>query len=639
MKDYERKIIQYLNNHSQVTAASLSNYLGVSIRSIKNYIRELNTSYPNIIISSNKGYSLCPSSHNNDFKRLETNQIPQTSLERINYITNKLIKSDSKNPVNIYDLCESLFVSLSTCKSDISKAKKIYNKYNLTLHAKGDLLYIEGIEKNKRKLFSSILYDESVSNFINYVSLQAAFPSIDIELIRKIVLSNFKEYHYFISDYSLTNLILHIAICIDRIRDNNTVSSDPITPSTTYLLPHEYEIAKKIAAQLETNFLISFTDAEIYEMALLLISRATNIQYKNVPLTNLEKTVGKDCVKLVQQLCDNIRIFYNIDIDEPEFIIRFTLHIHNLLIRSKNNYFNKNPLCNSIKSTCPFIYDVSVSLAQTIREKTDILINDDEIAYIAFHLGGFLETKRDLESKISTILYCPSYYDMGLRIAKRINQFFSEDILIVNILTEESELTKLAETDLIISILPIDETISVPFEIVTLMINEHDQQLIKNRILKLQSEKKRKRFEVYLKRLIIPDLFERKQGLYDKAECISYMVNKLEAKHYVNPSFHSEILEREQLSTTAFGSVAIPHSMRMHAFKTGISVIISDHPILWDKNHVQLILMMSFSKDDRYIFNEIFEPLSMILTDQRNIRTLISCLTYDEFIKTLIQLL
>ena len=65
-----------------------------------------------------------------------------------------------------------------------------------------------------------------------------------------------------------------------------------------------------------------------------------------------------------------------------------------------------------LKPPALLIYDISVSLAATIKEKTGISINDDEIAYIAFHLGSALEAQKSLTEKITVALYCPSYYDM-----------------------------------------------------------------------------------------------------------------------------------------------------------------------------------------------------------------------------------
>ena len=65
---------------------------------------------------------------------------------------------------------------------------------------------------------------------------------------------------------------------------------------------HEYELAQRVAEQLEEHFQIQYSDAEVYEMTLLIISRATTIDYKSINASNLEEFVGKDCLDLVKQL-------------------------------------------------------------------------------------------------------------------------------------------------------------------------------------------------------------------------------------------------------------------------------------------------------------------------------------------------
>ena len=177
----------------------------------------------------------------------------------------------------------------------------------------------------------------------------------------------FQKYHYFINDYSLSNLVLHIALSIERIRDNEHYiqGTQPIDQDLI-----EYTLAKEIASQLETYFQIKFNNEEIYEMTLLIISRASSLNFKTVTEENLEQFVGQKCLSLVHILIDNIKAIYSIDLSSPEFLIRFTLHIHNLLIRSRNNYLNKNPLTKKMKTSYPLIYDMSVNISKTIIEKT-----------------------------------------------------------------------------------------------------------------------------------------------------------------------------------------------------------------------------------------------------------------------------
>lgn len=110
-------------------------------------------------------------------------------------------------------------------------------------------------------------------------------------------------------------------------------------------------------------------------------------------------------------------------------------------------------------------------------------------------------------------------------------------------------------------------------------------------------------------------------------------------KGYVNTSFKEEVLERERISSTAFGNFAIPHAMNMYANKTGINIIISDQPIQWSDKSVNLVIMMCFNKNERYMFNEIYEPITMILSESENVKKILTSKDYHEFIQNLVDLL
>lgn len=636
MKPKSLKLIRAIYESQPCTAATLAGYIGVSVRSIKNYVRDINTEYPNTISSSWEGYTI----NRNTAKEIldgDLKHIPQTSEERVVYLLSQLINHHQNESLNIYDLSDEMFISLSTMKNELQKVKRKLSKYDLELVLHGDEVSIHGLEKNKRKLLSAILYDESNVNFVNLNSLQNAFIDIDIDYIKNSVLHIFEEYHYFINDYSLINLVLHIAIAIDRIRNNNCNTQMVDKPAAIHL--HEYELAKKVAHDMENHFHIIYSEAEIYDMTLLIISRATTIDYKSINFTNLEQFIGKDTFNLVNQLIQDINSFYYIDLSEQEFLIRFALHIRNLLVRSKNNYFSKNPLTEGIKTACPLIYDVSVSLAASIKEKTGVSINDDEIAYIAFHLGSALEAQKNLTAKITAVLYCPSYYDMNRKITETINQYFSNDLLITNILTDESEFAKIKETDLIISTIPISTILSIPVIQISLFLTDKNRSILSEKIQILRKEKKRNEFEEYLRELIIPEFFEKTNSLSTKTQCIDYMVNKMVSYGYVDNSFKGEIYSREEISSTAFNNFAIPHAMKMCAYKTGMNIIISDEPIQWNGRSVNLVLMLCFNKHERYIFNEIFDPITIILSEYENVRRIINSSSYEEFIKNMINLL
>lgn len=636
MKPKLKKLIQLLLEVQPRTSANLAERLDVSVRSVKNYVREINEEFPNTIQSSYEGYRI-DSKVGVMILADNTNHIPQTSDERVSYIINKLINHNSHVTLDTYDLCDELFVSMSTLKNELTKVKHRLQKFDLQLITKGDFIECSGLEKNKRKMLSTILYDESNVNFVNIESLQHAFMDIDIDFIRRTILEVFDKYHCFINDYSLINLVLHVTIAVDRIINDNINKQN--VDSLPGVRLHEYALAQEIAEKLNEHFNIEFSNAEIYEMTLLIISRATTIDYKSITVGNLEEFVGKDCLDLVKILIENVNAFYYIDLSEPEFLIRFALHIRNLLVRSKNDYFSKNPLTESIKSSCPLIYDLSVNLAEEIKEYTSITINDDEIAYIAFHLGSTIEAHKSLTTKITAALYCPNYYDINQKVTDTLNQYFSNDLLVKYIVTDESELEAIQNIDLIISTIPLSRPQIIPSVLINIFVTKRDQDILKQKIDELHKEKDKKEFNQYLREMILPEFFERKNDLHTQIECIDYMYQKFKNKGYVNTSFKEEVLKRERISSTAFGNFAIPHAMKMYANKTGINIIISDQPIQWSDKSVNLVIMMCFNKNERYMFNEIYEPITMILSESENVKKILTSKDYDEFIQNLVNLL
>lgn len=631
MKPKLIKLIRILSDYTDfVTAAALAGAMDVSTRSIKSYIQEINSSYPEAIESSREGYRIRKNIAQKILKETGTH-IPQSSQERIVYIINSLIKSDI--PVNAYDLCDEMFISYSTIKNELKAVKRKLAKFDLHLNNNSDNWSVSGLETNKRRLLSSILYDESNVNFVNLATIQTIFPETDIDLIKNGLLEVFDRFHYFVNDYSLINLVLHITIAIDRMQNQNISTVD--IKDMPAISSHEYELASSIARKIEENFHITYNQSEVYELALLLISRATAIDYKSITTSNLQEFIGKDCFDLVNELILAVSSYYYIDLAEPEFLIRFALHIRNLLQRSKNHYFSRNPLTEEIKTACPLIYDVSVFLSSIIKERTGISINDDEIAYIAFHLGSTLEAQKNLSEKVTAVLYFPSYYNTNAKLTDTINRHFSANLLITNILTDERELGNVAKNDFVLSTVPLNSVIDFPLLQISPFFTEKDIHLVQKLLAEIKVEKRRKQFREHLEYLIIPEFFEKRNDLPDSPAVIHHMAGKMAKLGYVEEDFEEEIYDREQLSSTAFQDFAIPHAMKMHANKTGISVLISDAPIEWDTKQVHIVMMLCFNREERFIFNEVFEPLTMVLGSRENIRKLVQAKDYQEFIELL----
>ncbi|MCR4782673.1 MAG: PTS sugar transporter subunit IIA [Lachnospiraceae bacterium] len=619
-------------NDNWLTARVLSSELSLSVRTIKSYVHELNDEFPGIIVSSPHGYKLEPKIASLALKDNKVN-IPQTSRERCAYIINRIIKSEQNSTLlKTYDLCEELFIAPTTLRSVFPRIRKLLENFDLSLEIKSENISIVGSERNKRRIISHLIYNEANENFVDLDTIQNAFPDIDIQSIKDAILTVLSQNQYFINDYSLISLVLHLTIAITRIQNDR---SAPTLDSHAHseIKEHEYRISNELISILEQRFGVLFSAEEVDEITLLLISRSTSLDYQSITIETLKEHVTPACLNIVNKFVKEINSFLDLNLKDPDFYVRFCLHINNLLFRAKNQTFNRNPLGTSIKATCPLIYEHAVLCSEIIYKETGLSINDDEIAYIAFHLGSAFETQRVLSSKLQTIILSPTYYAMDSRLFDTIRDRFSSEIVVTNIVQSEDSLDTNTKVDFIISTVPLNKPHEAPTVVVAPFLSENNTKSISHKIEEIKHLKEKKRFEHNFKKIFKPELFEYGDDFSSKDDAISYLTDKLCSLGYVDETFADQIHAREEMSSTGFDNFAIPHSLQMDAKKTGMYFYISKSKISWDESNVNLIIMLCFRKDERYIFNEIFDSLTMILTEPAIINEIIKIKTYDKLME------
>lgn len=632
LKKEQVRLVRALCEKSTRTATELSECLGLSVRTVYTLIRGINAQLPNSIVSSADGYSISRN-HLDTLTACGVTDIPQTSDERMLYISNRLVHSGGI-PVDLYELCDELFVGLSTLSMDLRSLRKRLAEFDLRLVTKSDAVRIDGSEKNIRKFISSLLYEESNVNFVDLASLQNKFPDIDMAFIRSCALSVFQENGYYINDFALINLVLHIAISVDRLRRGN-ISVQAACQNAAVLALPEYAMAQALIRQLHARFRISYNAMETYEMALLILSRASAVHYGTVDTQHIEQYIDNRSLDATNYIIARLQALYDINFSGQDFVTRFSIHLQDLFIRSQNNYFSKNPLTQSIKTSCPFLYDMAVSVAAILKNGYRIDINDDEIAYIAVHLGSMLEEQRRAQSRISAALYCPNYYNTVQLLTDELNRSYGSRLFIARIITEEAQLRSVSDIELIITAIPLRHITATPFVQIQPFLTARDRSNLNDIIAQLEQCKKQERFRLYLHKLFKPELFERRAGFGSAEECIEYMVNGNIAMGYTADDFLKCVLDRERMSCTAIGSFAMPHSILMNANRTAFHVLISEKPIPWGGNQVRLVILMCFNQNERHIFNLIFEPLIEVLNEPKCVKKLCSARSHAEFIEIL----
>lgn len=624
------ELLSFMSNHlTPLTSKQLSNQLNKSVRTIKSYVKVVNDAYPHLITASTEGYLLDRTCYTEMLKEMD-DFLPTTPEERIVYMIQLLVKED--RGLNILDIAYDLHVSESTIRADLVQLKKRLGKFDLEMRIENQRVYIHGLEKNKRRLLTSILYHESNRNFLNIESMQHSFKDYDLIKIKEIVEETLNQNHYFINDYALMNLILHIVVSINRIQHNNIYAHD--TDNYPEINATELTIANAIASRINKLYQIHYSDSEIYELALLILSSGTNINYDTVNELNISNYITTEVLSLVDDLIRSINRYYYVDISENQFFVRFALHINNLLKRLAVGRANKNPVTINIKHNCPLIYDCAVSVSHEISRRYGVAINDDEIAYIAFHIGGALETQKSLGNKINCVLVLPQYYDMDQNLYNHIITTFNDSLIVKNVVTDETRID-VSDIDLIISTQNIHKQMPIPVLVISPFKNERDTNRIYDSIHDLRDSKNKNKFRETIQTMLSPKLFLVEDRNMTQIEALDQLIQTGVDHNCFKLSFKDEILAREHMSSTGYGRIAIPHSMQMNADKTAMTVLINKKPISWVNTDVELVIMLSIAKDDRKIFADIFDPLSMMLTENAVIDQLVQANDVETFINIL----
>lgn len=633
MNNISDKIISVLKEKSNwMTSNEISNILNISTRTVKKYISEINDEAKELIESSRKGYKI-------NQKQLEAfylqtkgeYEIPQTPEERINHILIQLLfNKNSSTKINIYDLIDQLYISDSTFRLDCQKINAICQSFHCSLQLSKDTIWIEGQEKDKRKLLNSHIIQESQKHFGDDTFLNEMFPNLDFSFLKQIIRKTFEDFNYFSNDFSLNNFVRHVAIAIHRIQNGYYEIQNNYEIDKNCL---EYQVAIQLTKRLEEHFNITFHETEIYELTLLITCRGNNLNTNNASNSEIVSFVGRDLIDFVATMTQNTKSIFGIDLDTPEFITRFSVHLHNLFIRNNNNLLNSNPLKNSIKSQCPFIYEIAVYMANQIKETYQIHLNDDEITYITFHIGGILEMQKLMQSKLKGVLLIPEYYNLKNSLNEKIQSQFKDDLVILDIFTSTQEyLSANISHDLLLSSFPVKLDTPIQTINITPFLTQVDIQKIRQCISNIKEKKKEKQRLKNITNIFKKEFFTNENLYTTSTEAIEDICQKLYSHGYVDENYVQEIKNREDLSSTAFGNFAIPHSLNMNCLDTTIYVHIQDKGILWGDQIINVIFLLSVSNQDKKEFRVIFEYITDVINDNEKFLKIKKSKNYEEFI-------
>ena len=635
-KNQSKTLLAFLNSKGKniyTPSSEIMSALNISKRQVQKYIASLNENFINnpLILSSRKGYAINPNQIQKINEILNTNNDFETPEYRRFYILQKVISFPGK--YDVFDFAEELYISEASIEADIQKAKQYLRPFQLTIQKKQSKFYIVGNEKDKRAFMQSYLFNNEYENFsINSITQFLSFE-YDIGELYSILQDIFFKYEIFVNDYALHNVIIHLIVMIERI--HNHFHLDEEIDFSNIAKENSFIAAKEITSYLQQKYDIKMPHIELYNLVLLISNNSSLTNYAVINAQNISKHIDSKYIEISRNLLQKVENTYHLDPFNEEFIATFTIHIKNLFKRIENNTTIKNPLTKSFKYDYPLIYDIAVFIAQIFSKDYDIMINEDEIAFIAFHIGSFFEINHMSKKKVQCLFAYTDYYGYHQNQIKKLNDLFRDDISIVAALPTSICNQSLPNVDLIIS----TENIKEYSHVVTInpFITNKDIEKLRKIIQKVVSEKKMKVLYTYLSQLFHEDIFYNKIYFHNATETITYLTQDIITKKYATEEFTKDVLAREELSSTAFNEVAIPHSLTNSALESFIAIATCKEPISWGTKKVSLVVLIGLTEESKNIFSEVFDFLVETLSDSKQLHKISQANNYDELIQLLLE--
>lgn len=438
----------------------------------------------------------------------------------------------------------------------------------------------------------------------------------------------------FANDYTLNNTVIHLMIMIDRIRSgysiNDNVSFD------AFIGQPQYDITLEIKEYIEQTFHIHVTDAEFYNFLLIIINNSTEINYASINSSNIHHYIEEKYILIAQEIIHKIETFYCLEPFNDDFLVKITIHIKNMFQRIQNQYYAKNPLSKMMKHTYPFIYDIAVFMALEFQNHYHLHLNEDEIAFLAFHIGAYFENNN--KRKINCIFVYIDYYSIHQQILDKIMQQFSDNMIIKGAISVSDYHPDRISADLILSMADLE--FETDYVVIHPILTENDYQNIFQAITQIT----RKKYHSLLKENLLTfsdeKLFYKNAYFQNRAEAIEIMSQHIVDMGLAHDDLYQNVMAREYMSSTAFGNVAIPHSLSRNAIHNFMSVAICQQPLAWTSDHsIQLIVFIGISKESRKLFSDIFQELIEVLSQPSYVKKLLTCESYHDSIEMITQMI
>lgn len=574
-------LLMELMNNQTMNGNDLAKVIQMSSRTVRTCIRELNQILPlhGAHIESNKtlGYRLELDDAERFLAFMKEEATQETnyndSESRLNYVFERFISTN--DAIKLDDLCESMFLSRTQLKQTLRQLRLFLTLHDLKLIHKAHIgMKIHGSEINRRLAMAH--FDTWIKNQVTSSPHQSNADILN--KIADIVSSCIQNADFEISDDIYQNLITHLFIAYERIKQHQYVPLDEVL-MRKIKKEAEYEIARHIMTLMSTLLNIEYIEEECSYITIHLCGKNSR-KRQNEMISN---AIFDLAYKMIHVVVEETGYEFN---DIFKLQIALAQHLMPLEKRIQYQVYLKNPLLDDIKKKLFVAYEIALTACEMINDEYHCILPEDEVAYFALHINLAIERNKNEVIKKNILIVCSS----GVGSAQLLKHSFMEQFSKYVKYLDVCSLSDVASRNLnayscIFTTVPIDTKCTIPIILINHFISHSDMKIIKTNLL--HNNHTHTSLSYFKEELFFVD-----DEFLTKEEAICTMVKRCRSIYDLPDDFEEEILKRESIASTEFNEfIVFPHASKLVCDETFVSVVILKKPLLWNRYKIRIILL------------------------------------------------
>lgn len=496
-----------LDQREYITIQVISDLLNVSKRTIVRELFQVDKCLEekNITLEKKKGIGLKLNIEGHsideirDWLKSEVTDLIYSPEQRQTMLKAELLKEAELTKV--FSLTHLLDVTESTIRNDLDQIQEWFEKFDLELIRKPGLgVYILGSEKSMRMAIVALLYEHFHEiDFINFIinnklaipiPLEFSKTKIDILVFSLIESSYIQEIRellkeleitigYQFADHSYIALIIRYLVTIKRVLQGLVIHIDgPLKEQ----LRHDkvYLVLCRWTDQHTNAVIHQLHEDELFYLVMHIKGAKLSESISENRMSMIEEL---KMVKIAKKIIKVAEMLTNTYLEDDEKLLNgLVRHLGPAINRIKLELDVMNPLVKEIRAMYPSLYQVALECVKVIEEEEKIVVLEDEVAYIATHIGSAIKHQKTRASlRYRVVIACGSGIGTSQLLATEIEKEFQNIHIVDFISALDIDVGKINDlnVDLMITTIPIPE-IDFPTIHVNCILTELDKVQIKD---------------------------------------------------------------------------------------------------------------------------------------------------------------